>query len=57
MRMVRLEELGRPGEGTEHQRDPAVLTQVGRGLVAASRQIEIGHAIGHEDPQAVEPLG
>ena len=44
-------------EGAEHERDPAVLEEVRRGLVAAAGEIEIRYFGGREDAEAVTAFG
>lgn len=45
------------GERAEHKRDPPVLAQVRRGLIPAAGQVEVCHALGRQDAQAVEAFG
>ncbi len=45
---MQADDTGRAGEGTEHQDDAAVLSQVGDGLYAAAGAIEVGHLGGAE---------
>ena len=51
-------DVGRPLEGAEHDGDATVLSQVGGGLGAAAREVEIGDRVLVEHGEgAVEALG
>ena len=46
----------RPVEGAEHERDAAVLAEVGDGLGAAAGEVEVGDGVLVEHPEAVVAL-
>jgi len=45
-----------PGEGAEHKHDSAVFLEVGNGLDATARQIEIGHLVVSQNAESITPL-
>ena len=51
------EDAGRALEGAEHDRDPAVLAEVGDRLGAAAGEVEVGDRGGIEHPEGVKALG
>ena len=55
---VHPDDVRRPLEGAPHQRDPAVLAQMGDGLGVASGEVEVGHGelVEHRE-RAAQPLG
>jgi hypothetical protein len=44
-------------EAAKHQREPAVLREVGGGLILAAGQVQVGHLCGAQYAKGIKPLG